>query len=55
MILTVLRQSVSVIVRHARHSEESGAGILRAGICEGYAGRMAGLSSTGCTLHFHQP
>jgi hypothetical protein len=43
MISSTMNQPVPVVVRHARHSEEPGAGIPHAGICEGDAGQPAFL------------
>jgi hypothetical protein len=40
---STMNQPVPVAVRHARHSEEPGAGIPHAGICEGDAGQPAFL------------
>ena len=48
MMESTMNQPVPVAVRHARHSEEPGAGIPHAGICEGDAGQPAFLPQSAC-------
>jgi hypothetical protein len=43
MIPSTMNNPAQVAVRYARHSEEPGAGIPHAGICEGDAGQPAFL------------
>ncbi len=43
MMISTMNQPARVAVRHARHSEEPGAGIPHAGICDGDAGQTAFL------------